>query len=406
MAIRSVSAPRRPWVIAGAVLVVALAGFFAWRYVSPRESTDDAQVSGHVSPVAARVGGPIHAIHVKDNQPVKAGDVLVEIDPRDYQIALSRAEADLAAAEASARAARASVPVTSASATSEQHIAEAGTGSAEAGLAAAEREVDASHAKLASADARLLEVKANATRAEQDLARLAPLAAKDELPRQQFDAVTAGAEAARAAVQSQQAAVNEARANVAVAEARRAQVRAALLQAQAQNRAAATAPQQIALTEARAASADAQVLQTRAVVEQAKVNLDRTIVRAPASGVVSRKSVEVGQVIQPGQPLMAVTTLDDVWVVANFKETQLAQMHPGQRASVSVDAFDRAYGGHVDSIAAATGATFSLLPPDNASGNFVKVVQRVPVKILLDPSRDAAAVLRPGMSVDATVYLK
>jgi membrane fusion protein (multidrug efflux system) len=406
MAIRSVAAPRRPWLIAGAVLVVGLAGFFAWRHFSPRESTDDAQVQGHVTQVAARVGGHVQAIHVKDNQPVKAGDVLVEIEGRDYQIAVARAEADLAAAEAAARAARSNVPVTSASARSEQHIAEAGTGGAEAALRAAEREVDASTAKLASAQARLAEVKANATRAEQDLARLKPLAAKDEVPRQQFDAVTAAAEAARAAVQSQEAAVNEARANLDVSNARREQVKASLAQAEAQTRAAATAPQQIALIEARAAGADAEVLQARAALDQAKVNLERTIVRAPANGIVSRKSVEVGQVIQPGQPLMAITTLDDVWVVANFKETQLASMRPGQHAAIAVDAFDHEYSGRVESIAAATGATFSLLPPDNATGNFVKVVQRVPVKILLDPSENAEGVLRPGMSVDATVYLK
>jgi membrane fusion protein (multidrug efflux system) len=406
MAIRSIAAPKRPWIAAGVVIVLGIAGFFAWRYLSPRESTDDAQVAGHVSPVAARVGGPVRAIHVQDNQAVKAGDVLVEIDPRDYEIALARAEADLAAAEAGARAARTNVPVTSATATSEQHIAEAGAGSAEAGLDAASREVDAARAKLASAEARLAEAKANATRAEQDLARLQPLAAKDEIPRQQLDAATAQVSVAHATVDSQTAAISEAKANLDVAEARRSQVQSALVQARAQSRAAATAPQQIALIKARAAGADAEVLQARAAVDLARVNLERATVRAPANGIVSRRSIEIGQVVQPGQPLMAITTLDGVWVVANFKETQLEGMHPGQRASVAVDAFDHEFSGHVESIAAATGATFSLLPPDNATGNFVKVVQRVPVKILLDPNRDASAVLRPGMSVDATVYLK
>jgi membrane fusion protein (multidrug efflux system) len=201
--------------------------------------------------------------------------------------------------------------------------------------------------------------------------------------------------------------VREAEANLAVSEARRDQATGAVTQAHAQAKAASTAPQQVALSEARASGAEAQVLLARAALEQARLNLERTIVRAPSDGQVSRKSVEPGQVIQAGQPLMALASLGEVWVTANFKETQLRSMVPGQRAEVSVDAFGgHRYAGHVDSIAAATGATFSLLPPDNSSGNFVKVVQRVPVKIVLDANRDAANVLRPGMSVNATVYLR
>jgi membrane fusion protein (multidrug efflux system) len=389
-----------------ALAVIGVIGFFLWRHYSVRETTDDAQVSGHVSAVAARVGGPIRAIHVVDNQTVKAGDVLVELDASDYQIAVSRAEADLASAESNARASRSAVPVTSASAKGEQHIAEAGSHGAEAGLQAADREVDAAKARIASAGARLTEAKANAAKAEQDLERLRPLAAKDEIPRQQFDAANAAAVSARAGVESGEAAVREAQANLDVVVARRAQVSAALMQAQAQSTAAATAPQQIALSEARAAVAEADVLQKRAALEQAKLNLERTTVRAPANGIVSRRSLEVGQVVQAGQPLLSITTLDDVWVTANFKETQLRDMHPGQRVTVKVDAIGgHEYAGHVDSIAGATGATFSLLPADNATGNFVKVVQRVPVKIVLDPITDGM-ILRPGMSAEATVFLR
>jgi len=407
MAIRMKTLPSRLWIAGGVLLVVAVVAFVGWRALSPREETDDAQIAGHVSPVSARVGGAVLAVHVNDNGQVKAGDVLVEIDPRDSQLAVARAEADLASAEASARAAESSVPVTSATATSEQHMAEAGTGSAEAALRAAEREVDASRAKLGSARARLAEANANATRALQDMERLKPLAAKDEVPRQQFDMVTSTAAGARAAVESAEAAVREAQANLEVSDARRAQVAAGLAQAQAQSRGAATAPQQIALIQARAAAAHATVLQARAALEQARVTLERATVRAPAAGIVSRKSVETGQVIQPGQLLMSITTLDGVWVVANFKETQLGDMKAGQRAAVSVDAFGgREFNGHIDSIAAATGAMFSLLPPDNATGNFVKVVQRVPVKIAIDPAEHAEAVLRPGMSVTATVFLR
>jgi len=399
-------AGKRLWIIAATVIVIAGGGFWLWRTLSPRESTDDAQMTGHVSPVAARVSGTVKAIRVSDNQVVKAGDVLAEIDRRDYEIAVARAEADLAAAEAHSRAARAGVPVTSATARSEEHSANAGTANAEAALRAAEREVDASRAKLNAARARQVEASATATRASQDLERMKPLAAKDEISKQQFDAAASTAQATQAAVESAIASVHEAEANLDVSEARRVQASGALTQARAQAQAAATAPQQIALTQAQAAGADAQVLQARAALDQARVNLDRTTITAPTAGVVSRKSIEVGQVIQPGQQLMAITSLTDVWVTANFKETQLASMRVGLKASIDVDAYGHSVEGHVDSIAAATGATFSLLPPDNATGNFVKVVQRIPVKILLDAPASQATPLRPGMSVNATVYLK
>jgi membrane fusion protein (multidrug efflux system) len=393
-------------VLIGAGVVVLVAAYLVWQHLSPSESTDDAQVSGHVSPVAARIGGTVKAIHVTDNQVVQAGTVLVEIDPRDYELALQRAEADLAAARATARAAKTGVPITNATSRSQLNVAHAGASNAEAATVAAGREADASKAKLQSAQARVAETTALANRASQDLERLRPLMAKDEISKQQFDAAQAAADAARATAQSAVAGVSEAEANLAVAEAHRQQAEGTVAQAQAQESAAATAPQQVALTEARAAGAEADVLRMESAVEQAKLNLERTVIRAATAGVVSRRAVEVGQVVQPGQPLMAITSLDDVWVTANFKETQLRRMKPGLSADVDVDAYGRTLHGHVDSIAAATGATFSLLPPDNAAGNFVKVVQRVPVKIVLDKSSARDAPLRPGMSVGATVYLK
>jgi len=399
-------AGKRLWIIAAIVIVVAAGSFWLWRTISPRESTDDAQMTGHVSPIAARVGGTVKAILITDNQVVKSGDVLVEIDRRDYEIAVARAEADLAAAEAHSRAARAGVPVTSAAARGEEHSANAGTGNAEAALRAAEREVDASRAKLNAAKARQVEAAANATRAAQDLERMRPLAAKDEISKQQFDAAVTTAQATQAGAESAVASVHEAEANLDVSEAKRVQAGGGLTQARAQAQAAATAPQQIALTQAQAAGADAQVLQARAALEQARLNLERTTITAPSAGVVSRRSIEVGQVIQPSQQLMAITSLTDVWVTANFKETQLASMRVGQKASIDVDAYGHAVEGHVESIAAATGATFSLLPPDNATGNFVKVVQRVPVKIVLEKPAALATPWRPGMSVNATVFLK
>jgi membrane fusion protein (multidrug efflux system) len=406
MALGPLAHVKRPWLIGGAAVIVAVGAFVAWRYLSPRESTDDAQVTGHVSPVAARVGGRVHAIRVTDNQHVKAGDVLVEIEPRDYELAVARAEADLAAAEAASRAARAGVPVTSMTARSEQHSADAGSTNAEAAEEAAAREIDASRAKVAAAQAREVEAKANASRAAQDLERLRPLAAKDEISKQQLDAAESMAQAAQAAVASATADIHEAEANLAVSESKKVQASGMLTQARAQAQAASTAPQQIALIQAQAAGADARVLLARSQLDQAKLDLARTTLVAPSDGVVSKRAIEIGQIIQPGQPLMAITSLSDVWVTANFKETQLADMKVGQRAAISVDAYDgRAYAGHVDSIAAATGATFSLLPPDNATGNFVKVVQRIPVKILIEQPGDGTSPLRPGMSVNATVYL-
>jgi membrane fusion protein (multidrug efflux system) len=397
---------RLPWILGGVAIVLVAAALFAWRELNPRESTDDAQVSGHVSPIAARVGGTVESVAVNDNQQVKTGDVLVGIDPHDYQLAVAKAEADLAAAEAAASVAQTTVPVTSTTTSSQLDVARTGTTNAEAALQAAEKEVDASRAKLASAKSRLNEVTANATKASQDLARLQPLVEKDEVSKQQFDAAKAADQFARAAVESAQSAINEAQANLDVSDAKRQQAAGMVTEAKAQATAAATGPQQVAMTQAKAKAADAEVLQMRAALDQAKLNLDRATVRAATNGVVSRKSVEIGQIIQPGQPLMALTALNDVWVVANFKETQLDGMHIGLHADVSVDAYSHHYSGHVDSISAATGATFSLLPPDNASGNFVKVVQRVPVKILIDSGQNAADVLRPGMSVNATVYLK
>lgn len=408
MASERLAALSRPWVLVAAALVVAAAGYVTWVALASRESTDNAQVSGHVSPVATEVPGTVAFVRVEDNQAVAAGALLVELDRRDYELAVERAQADLSAAEAAARAARAGVPIATASAHGDLDAATAGTASAEAARRAADREVDAARASLDAARARVAAAKADARRASQDVSRLEPLARKDEIPAQQFDRAVAAAAAATAAVDSSQALVREAEATLAVAEARQAQAASSVATAEAHAAAAATAPQQIALTEARAATADAEVLRARTALAQAQLDLERTRIRAPDDGIVSRRSVEPGQVVQAGQPLLAITSLDDVWITANFKETQVGEMAPGQRADIDVDAFgSRTFHGRVESIAAATGATFSLLPPENASGNFVKVVQRIPVRIVLDPGEIAEdEVLRPGMSVNATVRLR
>lgn len=399
--------PATKWFLIVAIVLVLGAVAGLWSYYSARESTDDAEIDGHIIPISPRVGGTVVAVNVKDNQYVEAGTVLIQIDPTDIKVALEKAQADWAEAQAMARAAGASVPITSATTGSELSSAQANVQSATAGVAAAEKEIDVAKAKLNSAQARLHESEANETRATQDLERMKQLVAKDEISQQQYDASVAAAAEAKAAVESERAGVAEAEQNIQVTESRVAQAHAGAEQAQAAARSAQTAPQQVAVIRDRAASAQARVLQAKATVDQAQLNLQYTTVKALVSGVVSKKSVEAGQLVQAGEPLLAIVPLEDIWVTANFKETQLKDMRPGQRATISVDAYgSHTFKAHIESIAAATGAKFSLLPPENASGNYVKVVQRVPVKIVLEKGEDPDHLLRPGMSVYPTVYLK
>ena len=399
----------RPGVRIGAlVALLAVGGVVLWFWLTAgRESTDDAQIDAHMSQIAARVGGTITKVAIDDNQIVDAGAVLVELDTRDYQVAVDKMRAELADAEASALAAQSTVPITSAAANSNVTTARGGVTQAQSGVAAAEKEVEAARARLVTAQARLREAEANATKAGRDVERLRGLLAKDEVSQQQFDATSAAADAQRAAADSTRSQVAEAEAGIRVAESKLAQARAGEQQAHAELQSAQTAPSQIAATRARASSAEAHVLTARANLAQAELNLQYAVVKAPARGVVSKRNLAVGQVVQAGQPLLAIVQLDDVWVTANYKETQLKSMRPGQRAKVDVDALGgRDFTGKVDSIAGATGARFSLLPPENATGNFVKVVQRVPVKIVLDPGQDPEHLLRPGMSVNAMVTVK
>jgi membrane fusion protein, multidrug efflux system len=393
-------------IVVVAVALVAGTGVFLWA-TSGRESTDDAQVDAHVTPIASRVGGTVIQVAVGDNQQVEAGTTLVLIDPRDYEVALARVRAELADARAELVAARASVPITSTTATSNVSSAQGGVAQAESAVIEAEHGIEVAKARLLTAQARQREQEANATRAARDVERLRGLLAKDEIAQQQFDAAVASADASKAAVESARAQVTEAEAAIRAAESRVVQARVGRDQAGAGLRSAQTAPQQVVATRAKADSAEARVALAESAVTQAELNLERTTIKAPVSGIVSRKSVEPGQVIQPGQPLMTVIPLDQVWITANFKETQLADMRVGLPVTVEVDAYDgREFTGKIDSIAAATGARFSLLPPDNATGNFVKVVQRVPVKIVLDAGQDGDHVLRPGMSVTSTVHTR
>jgi membrane fusion protein (multidrug efflux system) len=391
-----------------AVVVVALVATGGWLWATAgQESTYDAQVDAHLTPIAARVAGAVQQVPVADNQQVDAGDVLVALDPHDFEIAVEKARAELADAEAAAIAAGAGVPITATTANSELADARGGVEQAQAGVDEASRGIEAAQARLASAQARQRESEANAAKTARDVERFKGLLEKDEIPQQQFDAAVAAAEAARASADAAKSQVSEAAAGIRVAESRLLQSRVGEQQARAGLQRAQTAPEQVTATKARAASAEARVRQARAALAQAERNLHYAVVTAPIRGIVSRRSVQVGQVVQVGQPLLVVIPLDDVWITANFKETQIDGMRPGQPVTIKVDAYGgREFKGHVDSVAAATGSRFSLLPPDNATGNYVKVVQRVPVKIVLDGDQDPERLLRPGMSVVPTVHTR
>jgi membrane fusion protein (multidrug efflux system) len=388
------------------IAIIIVVGIFWWRSRG-HESTDDAQIDGHITQISARVPGTVVTVKVDNNQFVTAGAVLVQLDQRDFQVALERAKAELGDAQATAIAARTGVPIAQVETRSGVSTASGGVQEAEAAVSGAEQQIEAARANLVAAQAHQREREATAAKAGKDVEPLKTLVQKAEVAQQQFDAAVATTDAARAAADAAKSDVAAAQAAVASAEHRAQQARGAAAQAHASLASAQTAPQQLQVTQARASAAEARVQQAQAALKQAELNLQYTTVKAPSDGVVSRKTVEVGQVVQAGQPLLALVALEDVWVTANFKETQLKWMRPGQRATVDVDGLGgREFNAHVDSIAAATGAKFSLLPPENATGNYVKVVQRVPVKIVFEPGQDPNHLLRPGMSVTPTVYVR
>jgi membrane fusion protein (multidrug efflux system) len=386
--------------------VLGVAGYYLWSYLNTYESTDDAQIDGHINPISARITGHVAEVLTDDERYVNAGDVLVRIDPKDYEVAVSKAEADVASAEATLAGSQANVPVTDVSTSSQLLSARAGRTDADAALIGAQRQLDAALARVVSARAQVREGEANEQKARDDQARYKLLVVKDEISRQQYETSASTAAAARATVDARNAAVAEAEQNVNVAQSAVAQAKAKIQEADASIQAALTAPRQVAISQSRAKSSEAQVAQTRAALEQAKLNLAYCTIVAPVSGIVGKKTVEAGQNVSPGQQLMAVVPLDDIWVTANFKETQLARMKAGQKVRFSVDAYGREYSGRVEAIGGASGSRFSLLPPENATGNYVKVVQRIPVRIDLDPGQNSDRRLRPGMSVDPKVFLQ
>jgi membrane fusion protein, multidrug efflux system len=382
---------RKTVLIGSAALVLIVGAVVLWRYFGSYESTDDAQVDVHLYPVSARVSGYVTKVNVEDNQYVHKGDVLVEIDPRDYEVAAAQARASLASAEATAQSLNIAVPITSVNTSNQLKVSTSDVENANAGILVAQ-------AQLAAARAQLEQAEANDVKAQDDLRRYKALVEKREVAEQVYDQAVAVAKASTASVAA-------ARANVSATQQTVQQAGNRLAQSKANQKSAETGPQQVSSSQARARAAIADVEQKRAALEQAQLNLAYTKIVAPVSGEVN-KTVVVGLNVQSGQQLLTVVPLDEVWITANFKETQLKHMQPGQKAKIHVDSTGRTFKGHVDSIAGATGPLFSLLPPENATGNYVKIVQRIPVKIALEPGENGDRQLRPGMNVVPDVYVQ
>jgi membrane fusion protein (multidrug efflux system) len=385
---------RRRGLIIVAIVVVALIALGVWWHSTFSEDTDDAQVNGHLIQVSARVSGQVLKVDVEENQSVKAGDPIIELDPSDYQVAVENAQAALASAQANALSARVNVPIITANTGSTLSSAGHDVSGTQAGVAQAEKQLEAAHALVSQA-------AANNTKAQADLERYRPLVARDVISKQQFDAAVASADSAKAhladAIANEQAAAD----GVRVAHERE-------LQAQASLKSAETAPEQVAAQNAKAKQADAQVQQAQAQLDQAKLNLSYCKIVAPADGIITRKSVEVDQNLAAGQNLLTLVSLQDLWITANFKETQLKHMQAGQSVKIHADSTGKDYSGRVSQIGGATGSVLSLFPPENATGNYVKVVQRLPVRIDFtnlaneDPNHE----LRPGLSVEPNVRVK
>ena len=377
----------------GAIVLIVI-GVLLYRHFTSWESTDDAEIDGYVYPISSRVSGYVVRVAVDDNQLVQAGTVLAQLDPKDYQVAVANAKATLANDQASAAVQQTSVPITSVNTSSQLSTAQADIENANAGLIGAQKSFDAAQASL-------LQAEANDLKAQDDVTRYKPLAAKDEIPQQTYTQAVDSQKATAAAVDAT-------RASAAAAEQAVTQARSRITQAQAGLQYAQTQPQQISVQRSRAHAAEAETERATEVLDQAQLNLLYTTIVAPVTGIVGQRSVQPGQNVVPGQQMMTIVPLDsqNIWVTANFKETQLKYMHPGQYVKIHVDTYGRDYDGHVLNIAGASGAVSSILPPENATGNYVKVVERIPVKILFEKGQDPQHLLRLGMSVEPDVRVR
>ena len=385
---------RRRGIIIAVVVLLVLVGLELWWRSTYTEDTDDAQVNGHLIQVSSRISGQVIKVDVEENQQVKKGDVIAELDPRDFQVAVENAQAALDSAKAFAQAAEVNVPIT-----------QINTGStltsANADVSGAHDSVLQAQKQLAAADARVAQAIANNTKAQADLKRYTPLVQQDVISKLQYDSAVAAAQSTAAALADAEASDEAARDGIRVANARERQ-------AEASQKYALTGPQQVAAQTARYKQAEAQVEQAQAQLDQARLNLSYTTITAPEDGIITRKSVEINQNVSPGQNLLTLVSLENLWVTANFKETQLRHMEAGQKVKIHVDSTGKDYSGKVTQIGGATGSVLSLFPPENATGNYVKVVQRVPVRIDFtdlaheDPNHE----LRPGLSVEPKVWVK
>lgn len=371
---------------------VVIGIIFLLSYFHSYESTDDAFIEGHLNPITPRIAGTVIAVHVENNQFVRAGQVLVDLDPRDFQVEVDQAQAALAQALAGVRAVNPNIPITQTTSQAAISTGQADLAAGQAAIAAAQQDYDARLAELRQA-------QAQNTKAQADLRRYQTLVGKDEISRQQYDTAVAAA-------QTQAASVQAAKASSQAAQKALDQRRAQLLQAETRlAEARSNAPRQVASSRADVGTRLAAAQAARARLEQAELNLGYTRIVAPVNGIVTNRSAEIGQHVQPGEALLSISQIEDLWITANFKETQLRRMRPGQSVDVHVDAFDQTFHGYVEWMPGASGEATSLLPPENATGNFVKVVQRLPVRIRLKPGEDPQHRLRIGMSVEPKVWL-
>jgi membrane fusion protein, multidrug efflux system len=392
-------------VVKGAVVVVVIVVLAALYYFSGRVTTDDAQVDAHITAVAPQVPGYAVQLFINDNTPVQEGDLVVQIDPRTYQAEVDQAKANLDFAEAQANSAKLQIGLTRQTTTHGTNGAAAQKNSDAADYASSQAQLEqTATANLQVAQANVAAKKATNERAQSDLQRYTPLLSTNDVSKFQYDAVEASARVAKSELEAAQQQLAAAQQAVAIARANAQSSEARLSRSQSQFMQTKAQEQQVPIAEASYKSTLATVERAKAALQQAELNLAYTHITAPITGQVTQKSVDLGQYVSPGQLLFTIVPLDKVYITANFKETQMAHVAAGQRARIHVDTYGKDFEGTVDSIAGATGSQQALLPPQNATGNFIKVIQRIPVKILVKPAKDSRLVLRPGMNVEATIY--
>ena len=393
--------------VKGSLVVLLIAIAIAWYVFSGRVTTDDAQVDSHITAVAPQVPGYAIKLFINDNTPVQEGDLLVQVDPRTYQAEVDQAKANLDVAEAQANSAKLQIGLTRQTTTNSTHGASAQKDSDAADYASSQAQLEQSAtANLQLAEANVAAKKATNERAQADLSRYTPLLSTNNVSKFQYDSVEAAARVAKSELDAAEQQHSAAQQAVAIARANTRSSEARLSRSQSQFMETKAREQQVPIAEATYKSALASVERARAALQQAELNLAYTRITAPITGQVTQKSVDLGQYVSPGQLLFTIVPLSQVYITANFKETQLANVAPGQRARIHVDTYSDDFEGTVDSIAGATGSQQALLPPQNATGNFIKVVQRIPVKILVKPAKDSRLILRPGMNVEATIYTR